>query len=219
MKYKIYYYPMNNQWETLADDATIQKVIDALKENGINAEVVSSSEAAKKRVLELIPEGAEVFNNTSVTLKTISVLDELLNSGKYNSVRKQWEKLDKSKPEDAKQMQQQGAAPDWMLGSVHAVTHDGQVFVASNSGSQLAAYVYGANHVIWVVSTKKIVENEQQAKDRIYQHVLPKESVRAREAYGRPADYQSYVSKLLQINRETRKDRITLLFVKENLGF
>ena len=51
---------------------------------------------------------------------------------------------------------------------------------------------------------------------RIYEYVLPKESERARKAYGVAG---SNVSKLLIINRENKPNRITLIFVKEVLGY
>ena len=52
-----------------------------------------------------------------------------------------------------------GAAPDFVIGSVHAVTEQGQVMAASFSGSQLASYVSGAGSVIWVVGTQKLVRD------------------------------------------------------------
>lgn len=96
------------------------------------------------------------------------------------------------------------------------MVENGQVLIASNSGSQLPAYVYGAAHIIWVVSTQKIVRDLDDAIKRIYEYALPLESQRVRKAYGMP---HSNVSKLLIINREVNVGRLTLIFVKEKLGF
>ena len=41
------------------------------------------------------------------------------------------------------------------LGSVHAVTENGEVVVTSGTGSQLPAYLYGAAHVLWIVGTQR----------------------------------------------------------------
>ena len=57
-----------------------------------------------------------------------------------------------------------GATPDLAIGSVHAVTEDGHVLIASNTGSQLPAYVYAAGKVIWVVGAQKIIKNIPYAK-------------------------------------------------------
>ena len=43
-----------------------------------------------------------------------------------------------------------GGQPDYALGSVHAVTRDGALVIASASGSQLASYAWGAANVIFV---------------------------------------------------------------------
>jgi hypothetical protein len=86
----------------------------------------------------------------------------------------------------------------------------------SNTGSQLPAYVYGADKVIFIVGTQKIVKNLDEAMKRVYEYVLPLESERAKKAYGVPG---SFISKVLLINREMNPERIHLIFVNEKLGF
>jgi L-lactate utilization protein LutB len=196
------------------DGDLINKTIASLKENGITAEVVESGDEAKERVLELIPENSEVMTATSTTLDQLGLTEILNDSDKYNSTKKELRELNRDT--DHRRMQQIGAAPEYIVGSIHAVTQNGHVYIASNTGSQLPAYVYGADNVIWIVSTKKIVENGDEAIKRIYDYILPLEAERARKAYGAPG---SNVSKLLIINKEVMPDRIRLIFVKEDLGF
>lgn len=198
----------------LATPQTIGRAISALKKNGIEAELVENSDAAKKKVLELLPKGAEVMQMTSVTLDSIGVSDVINNSKLYNSVKNKLYKMDRNT--QGLEMQKLGAAPEWVVGSVHAVTEDGKVMITSNTGSQLSAYVYGSTHVIWVVGTQKIVKDMEMGMKRIYDYVLPLESERAKKAYGVPG---SNVSKLLIINKEIQPGRIKLVFVNEVLGF
>lgn len=205
------------QWNTLANEESIKKTVDALKNNGITAHVVDSAEEAKEKVLKLLPKKAEVMQMTSVTLDTIGITQPINESGDYDSVRNELNKLDRSKQH--LEMQRIGAAPEWTLGSVHAVTEDGKVVIASNSGSQLPAYAYGSSHVIWVVGTQKIVNNLEDAMTRIYDYVLPLETKRARKAYNLPDTFHSNVSKLLIVNKEVNPERLTIIFVKEKLGF
>ena len=106
------------------------------------------------------------------------------------------------------------ATMDVVIGSVHAVTEDGHVVIASASGSQLAAYAFGASRVIWVVGAQKIVEDLDEAFARIEQHSLPLESERLQQVYGQP----SIVGKQLVISHE-RPGRITLLLLAEAIGF
>ncbi len=205
---------MDTRWATLADEARIKKTVEALAHNGIQALVVENGAEAKKKVLELLPAGAEVMNMTSVTLETIGLAKEINESGNFVSVRKQLMAMDRNS--QALEMRRLGAAHQYAVGSVHAVTEDGKVLIASNTGSQLGSYAYGASQVIWVVGTQKIVGNLDEATRRVYEYVLPLESERAREAYGVPG---SFVSKLLIFNKEIQPKRVTIILVKEVLGF
>lgn len=159
------------QWNKLASKASLNKTINALKAAGIESVVVATSKDAKKQVLKLIPQKSEVMQMTSVTLDSTEIAHEINDSGKYTSVRNELMKMDRTK--DNAKMQKLGAAPDWAVGSVHAVTEEGNVVIASMTGSQLPAYASGASHVIWVVGTQKIVENLDKAMKRIYEYVLP----------------------------------------------
>ncbi len=203
-----------NNWKTLPTDEVLKKTIQHLQKNGINALVAETKEEAKEKIASMLPEDAEVMDMTSVTLAETGIQDLILNSGKYKAVKNTLQTL--SRETDGKVMRQMGAAPDYAVGSVHAVTEDGKVLIASNSGSQLPAYAYGAEQVIWVVGAHKIVRNVDEGMKRIDEYVLPLESERAREAYGVPG---SNVSKVLIMNKEPNPERIHLIFVKEVLGY
>lgn len=200
-------------WTKLADDATLEKTAKSLRENGVEVFIVNDRKEAKEKALGIIPHGTEVMNMTSVTLDTINVSKEILESGSYNSVRKKLLSMDRNTQH--MEMKRLGTAHEWVIGSVHAVTEDGKIVVASQSGSQLPAYVYGASHVIWVVGTQKIVKNLDEAFRRIREHCLTLEDARAKIAYGTG----SSVNKILVLEGESVPKRITLIFVKENIGF
>lgn len=203
-----------NNWNSLAKREIVEKTMQSLKANGIDALYVSTGEQAKKKVLAMIPKGVEVMTMTSVTTDTIGLTKEINESGNYISVRKKLMSMNRQTESD--QMQKLGAAPQFAIGSVHAVTEDGKVLIASNTGSQLAAYVYGAGHVIWIVGTQKIVKDVDEGMKRIYEHSLILESERAKKAYGMPG---SSVNKVLIVNKEVTPKRITIIFVNEVLGF
>ncbi len=205
---------MQMTWNHLADKESVERTLAALKANGIDAYFVETADQARQKVRELLPEGAEVMNMPSQTLQESGVVADILESGRYNALRNQWAKW---KPEEhAREMRQTGAAPDWAIGSVHAVTEQGQVVVASLTGSQMPAYLYGAGHVIWVVGIQKIVRDLDAGFKRVYEYVLPLESERARKAYGVPG---SSVNKLMVLNKEIQPGRVTLILVNEVLGF
>ena len=201
------------KWDKLASEASIKRTGEALKANGIEVFVTENGEEAKKKLFEILPKGAEVMTMTSVTLDTINISKEIVESGRFNSVRKRLNALD-WKTQGA-EMRKLGAVPDWAVGSVHAVTEDGKVLIASATGSQLPGYAYSAGKVIWVVGTNKIVETMDEGIKRIYEYTLPLEDARARKAYG----MGSGVNKLLIVNKEFTPGRITMILVKEKLGF
>ena len=200
-------------WTKLPDEKTIEKTADALRERGIEVTIVNNKEEAKRKVLEYIPEGKEVMDVTSMTLDETGISKEIQEGGRYVSIKKKIKSVDKK--EMMHLMRRMSVTADYVVGSVHAVTQDGKVVIVSNTGSQLAPYVYGATNVIWVVGTQKIVRNLDEALKRIEEHTFPLEDVRMRKVYG----VGSGISKILIFEREVASNRIKLIFVKEKLGF
>lgn len=204
-----------SKFNELAESPVIEKVSLALNANGIEAVVVENGQEARKKALEMLPEGKEIMTMVSMTLDTIGLSDEInKENGKYKPVRDRMYAMDRNTQE--REMKSLGATPDWAIGSVHAVTEDGQVLIASASGSQLPAYAYGAVNVLWIVGGQKIVKNLEEGLKRIYEYVLPLESERAKKAYGVPG---SSVNKILIVNKESPAGRIKIILVKEKLGF
>lgn len=203
----------NPEFSKLATDDQIQRAVKALIANGFKTEVVENGKEAVKKVLEILPEGAEVFTMTSQTLEIIGIAKEINESARYDAVRPKLMSMDRNT--QAKEMKKLGAAPDFVIGSVHAVTEDGHLLIASNSGSQLGGYAYAGGKVIFVVGIQKILKDTQQGVKRIYEYSYPLEDERAQKAYG----MRSGVNKILTINKEIQPGRITVIFVKEKLGF
>ena len=180
-------------WTKLATDEEIKKTLKSLEANGIKTIVVENGKQAKIKVIGMLPENAEVFTMTSMTLESIG-LDKVINeSEKYNAVRPKLFAMDRNT--QAREMARLGAAPDWVVSSVHAVTQDGHLLIASNSGSQLSAEAYAGGKVIFVAGAQKIVKDTDEGMERIYTHTFPLEDERAQKAYG----MHSGVSKILII--------------------
>lgn len=203
----------NMTFAELASEEQIQRTVQALEVNGMRTYIADNGDEARRIILELLPEGAEVFTSVSKTLETLGLPAEIDQSGRFNAIRSKLYELYQQNRTD--EMRKLGASPDFIIGSVHAITEQGQVLVASGSGSQLGPYTYGAGRVIWVVGTQKIVRNLEEGMRRINEYAYPLEDVRARQVYGKP----SQINKVLLVNGEGRPDRITVILVKENLGF
>jgi hypothetical protein len=202
----------NKKFSELASEMAIDRTVSALKKNGFIVYVVNNREEARIQVFDLLPDGAEIMNMSSMTLTEIGLDQEILNSSKYKISRKEFAAL---RSDQIMEKQRLGAAPEYAIGSVHAVTEDGEVLIASATGSQLPAYAYGARFVIWVVGSQKIVEDLTTGFRRLNEYCLPLENERALKAYGQG----SGLNKILQINKEVQVGRIIMVIVKEKLGF
>jgi acyl-CoA hydrolase len=192
-----------DRFTTLPDEQTLGAAVTALEEHGFSVEVVDSLGAAREAVLARIPHGSSVMTNTSVTLADTGIADAINDGGPYESARNQ-----------AQQMKAIGGQPDYALGSVHAITQDGTLVIASASGSQLASYAWGAANVIFVVGAQKLVPTLEAAHERVYQHSLVLEDARAQAAYGQ----HSSVGKILEIHQEL-PGRIHVVLIRQLVGF
>ena len=204
---------IKRRFGTAADDARVTRAAEALEANGIRVLRVPNAAEAKRIVLDLIPEGSQVHSGASQSLEVSGITDEIEGSSRYDALRPHVWSLDRDTQAD--EIRRLSAAPDVMLGSVHAVTESGALLAASMSGSQLGPYASGAGRVIFVVGTQKIVSDLDDGLRRINEYSLPLEDARAQAAYG----VRSAVNKVLIINREIVPDRITVVLVDEVLGF
>ena len=201
-----------DRFTVLPDERTLETTVTALEEHGFSVEVVDDLAAAREAVLARIPHGSSVMTNTSVTLAETGIADAINDGGPYDSARNRMFALDFAT--QAQQMKAIGGQPDYALGSVHAVTRDGTLVIASASGSQLASYAWGAANVIFVVGAQKLVPTLEAARERIYQHSLVLEDARAIAAYGQ----HSQVGKILEIHQEL-PGRIHIVLIRQLAGF
>jgi len=205
----------SRDFAALADDPTVERTAEALRAKGYEVFVADDAETARQIVLDKLPKGAEVSQGASKTLEETGITEAIEASGDYDAIRPKTLQLDYKTEEGRTAGRKMGAAPDWWINSVHAVTEDGRLVIASNTGSQLGPIAFGAGHVIFVVGTHKIVKDVDEAFRRIDEHVVPQENVRMQELYG----VNTNVSKVLIINKEVRPGRFTVVFVKAPVGF
>jgi hypothetical protein len=201
-----------DRFTALPDDETLAKTVVALEEHGFGIDVVDGLEAARDAVIARIPKGSSVMTNPSVTLKETGIADAIDNGGPYDSVRNKLNELDYAT--QLAEMKGIAGTPDYTLGSVHAITGDGTLVIASASGSQLASYAWGAANVIFVVGAQKLVPTPEAARERIYEHSLKLEDARAFAAYGQ----NSVVGKILEIHQEF-PGRIHVVLIRQVVGF
>jgi L-lactate utilization protein LutC len=196
----------------LPDEQTFAATVVALEEHGSSVEVVDDLDDAREAVLARLPEGSSVMTNTSVTLTETGIEAAINEGGPYDSVRNRMLALDFET--QAQEMKAIAGQSEFALGSVHAITREGTLVIASASGSQLASYAWGAANVIFVVGAQKLVATLDDARDRIFQHSLKLEDARALATYGQ----NSSVGKILEIHQE-RPGRIHVVLIRQSVGF
>jgi hypothetical protein len=195
-----------------AGEPQIENARQSLVRANATVHVVDTVPDARTLLGTLLPTDEPVFTVSSQTLLLSGIRDDIDDSGRFRSVRSTL--LAGLDPRSA-EARRIGASPEVVVGSVHAVTEDGQIVVASASGSQLSAYAAGASKVFYVVGAQKIVPDLETALRRIETYSLPLENERALAQYG----YGSVVGKLLVHRLEVVPGRVTVLIVREPIGY
>ena len=204
------------KYETLATKEVVSKTIASLNANGVETIVVEKGSDALEKIKELIPKDASVMNGASKTLDQIGFV-EYLKSGKH-----EWNNLHEAivaEKDRGKQMilRKQAALSDYYLGSVHALSENGEFVIASNTGSQLPHIVFTSPNLIFVVSTKKIVPTLADAMKRLEDHVLPLEDKSIMGKF----NIHTMLSKIVIFKRENPMmgRKVTMILVNEDIGF
>ncbi len=205
-----------NNFNQLADNSVVLKTINSLKANGFLPLLVNSKEEAFEKIQEVIPDDASVMNGTSATLKEIGYIEYLKEGGhKWNNLHEKV--LAELDPEKQAKLRKTSVISDFYLGSAHAVTENGEILIASNTGSQLPHLVYTSQNIIFVVGAQKIVSDIDEAFKRLNEHVIPLENERMKGVYGVGTTH----AKTLILHKENPMmgRKIYVIVVNEKLGF
>ncbi len=147
----------------------LQHLIKKLSENNIPAFYVSDSKEAYDKIMSMIPEGSVVGLGDSLTLKQIGVLDAL-EEGNYTFLNP-W-KPGTSTDENI-EIKKRALTSDVFVTGTNAVTLDGKIVNVDGHGNRVAAMCFGPSKVILVVGINKIVEDLEEALDRIRDYAAP----------------------------------------------
>ena len=203
---------MTDAYTTPASEETLRHVATRLKERNIEAVIVDSGDDARRLVLEKLPEGAEVHSGKSKTLQDAGIMDLIMDTSRFDALRPRYMKMDRKTQQ--REIRKLIAGPDYMLGSVAAVTEDGVLVAASATSSQLGPYAYTSGKVILVVGSQKIVPDLDAALRRIRDYILPWEDAQVRTV----VPTGSFVGKILIIEQEWVSGRLEVIIVRKPIG-
>ena len=197
----------------LADEAAIQRTLEALKSRNMDAIVVDSGAEALAKLKELVPEGSEIYNNTSETLDTIGFSEFVAGNPSYRNLHD--DLAAESDPAKQRDLRRKATLADYFIGSVQAIAETGEVVVASGSGSQIGAYVFNATRVIWVAGTQKICPSLEEAVARTRGYTVERHDAWLVDQGRNP----SPIGKLMICEREGVPGRITVILIRQPLGW
>jgi L-lactate utilization protein LutB len=202
------------KWNLLPAPEVVEKTVQEIKKRGINVIVASDGVEALSVLKKIIPVGAEVMNGSSTTLIEIGYEDYIAGG------QSGWNLVHKSitAENDAgkrAELRRKSVAADYFLSSANAIAGTGEILACDASGSRVGAWPFAAGHLILVVGINKIVPTLEDGLDRIRNYAFRLENARARRAYGTP----SVIGKCVILAHERNEGRITLVLVKEALGY
>lgn len=152
----------------------IQKTMQALERNRMNAYYAKTKEEAAQLALSLIKEGDVISHGGSVTLKELGLTDAF-KSGRYNY-------LDRSAPgltsDEIMDIYRRCFSADAYFTSSNAVTINGELYNVDGNSNRVAPMLFGPDKVIVIVGVNKLVDTIYDAADRVKRHAAPPNCVR-----------------------------------------
>jgi len=192
--------------------AEIDSLAANLRDRNFEVVIVDSAAEVKDAVIQRIPEGAQVHSGKSKTLEDAGVFKELMESDRYDFIRRRTMKMDRRT--QMGEINKMSATPDVMVNSAHAVTEAGQIVITSASGSQIGPIASGAGHLILVIGSQKVVPDLDAAFRRINDVAFPYEDARLREQLG----VGTKITRTLILERDFMPGRTTVILVREPVG-
>ena len=201
-------------WDKIPDRQTVDKTMEGLRQRNFNPMLVPDKAHALEKLKQLIPSGAEVMTGSSTTLDEIGFIAFLISK---NHPWRNWKDqiLAEKDPGKQQDLRRASTTAEYFLGSVQAITEQGQALGADASGSRQGGYVFGAKNVVWVVGVNKIVPDLDSAFRRLREHCVPLEDARMKSA-GSPG---TFIGKMVVYEKEGAPGRVTTILVGEKLGF
>ena len=198
---------------SLADFDAIKRTIVGLAARNVEARLVGSREEALAALKELVPEGSEVYVNTSETLDTIGYTGYMHGNDRYVNLHDQM--LAEPDPAAQRDVRRRSTTADYFVGSVQAVAETGEIILASSSGSQIAAYAFGARRVILVAGTQKICSTLVEAEARTRGWTLERHDRWLEDRGVSPTP----IGKYMIMEHELEVGRISMVLIPESLGW
>lgn len=152
-----------------------EKIIVWLEKRRMQGSYAASASQAREEVLDMIPDGANVFRCGSMTAVEMGLWDAL-------KKRSAVEVIDPYDPGLSRQeglsLRRKGLTADVMIASSNAITLDGRLVNLDGMGNRVAAMSFGPAKVILVVGMNKVVADVETAMKRVKHIAAPPNAIR-----------------------------------------
>ena len=215
-------------------DISIEKTMQALQRNNMNAYYAQTCSEAVEIARGLIKDGDVISHGGSVTIKEAG-FTELFKSGRYTY-------LDRSAPgltpEEIMDIYRKTFSADAYFTSANAVTQNGELYNVDGNSNRVSAMLFGPDKVIVVVGINKLVANVHDAADRVKRFAAPPNCVRldkntfcAKEGRCVTADdlnaefcagcnsEDRICCNYVVMSKQRTKGRVNVIIVNEKLGY
>lgn len=208
----------------------LNKTIANLEKNRMNVRVAENKEEALKILEQLLPIGGSVTHGGSVTLSECGV-PQLLKNGNY-------EYLDRTAVADPMEVYQKGYGADVFLTSANAITENGELYNVDGNSNRISAICFGPKKVIVLAGVNKIVASLDDAIYRVKTVAAPLNAKRLScdtycAKFGKCVSLEKKDATMtdgcgakkricrnyLISSAQRDPDRITVILIKENLGY
>ena len=156
---------------------TIDRVIERLRRNEMEAVYFSTVAEAKAEVLRRIPERAKVGIGGSITLREMGIPEVLEKKG--HEVYDHWRAgLSKEKRQEVGKKHQRA---DVFLTSTNALTLDGKLINVDATGNRVTSMIFGPGKVLVICGVNKIVRNLNEGLARVKKVAAPRNCQRRKD--------------------------------------
>ena len=140
----------------------IDRVLDALKRNNMDAVFLKSGEEALEKVRGMLKKGASVASGGSMTLRETGIY-QLITNGDYDY-------FDRTKDDRATN---KAFEADYYLAGCNALTENGELYNVDGNGNRVSCICFGPSKVVMIVGRNKIVRNLDEAVTRVKRYAAP----------------------------------------------